>query len=166
MKRGFVLLPVLWCLVLSGCLSVSSFKDPFGAYEARMTIEARRTEAQETMARYERDARIAEAEQAAWARVGSARAWAGAVPLLGFLAGVTVIAVVYIRWNGRVTLARLKYGYGPFFQFQTPTLPATLSALQQQAAKRNQQVRVVGGVALLIDNATSRVVKRRRLLKG
>jgi hypothetical protein len=150
----------LCSLFLTGC-AFSGLHDPFGAYAARVAVEDRRAAAQETIARYDHDARIAEAENDAWARVGSARAWANTLPLLVLLGGATVVVVVYIRWNGRITLARMRYGFLPTRRPQG--VSATLADLQQLAARRNQHIQVVGGVALLIDNETGTVVKRRQI---
>jgi hypothetical protein len=163
---------IMTLLLLTGCFSVDGWKDPFGAYAARVTIEERRAASREAVARYSRDARIAEAENAAWAKVSAAWAWAWTLPLLAVIAGASVIVVVYIRWNGRVTIARMRYGYLP----KPPDLPRvlpkapserpTLAELQKLAANRNQHVEISGGVALLIDNETGEVIKRRRLLEG
>src|SRR3954468_10797215 len=99
--------------MLSGGFVVPSLKDPFGAYEAKVTINDRNAAARETIARYDRDARMAEAEQAAEAKVNTARAWTGMLPNVVLLVVIGAIVVVYIQWNGRITLARIKQGALP-----------------------------------------------------
>src|SRR5215210_6258682 len=98
---------------LSGCFIVPSLKDPFGAYEAKVTINDRNAQAKETIARYDRDARMVEAEQAADAKVNTAHAWAGMIPNVTLIIAACVIAVVLIQWNGRIMLARLAWGERP-----------------------------------------------------
>src|SRR4051812_35019210 len=91
----------LLCLAactLSGCFIGPSLKDPFGAYEAKVTINDRNAEAKETIARYDRDARMVEAEQAADAKVNTAHTWAGMVPNVALIMAACVIAVVFIQW--------------------------------------------------------------------
>ena len=127
---------------MTGCGAFSGLQDPFGAYAARITIEDQQAATQETIARYDHDARMVEAQNATWPR-SSARAWANSLPLLVFLAGATMIAVVYIRWNRKVTLAWMKYGYLPALCPTPRGVPTTLSAYSM-AAKRNQQLKVVG----------------------
>jgi hypothetical protein len=160
-KAFCVLCLVAW--VLTGCFSVPSLKDPFGAYAAKVTMNERNAEAQETLARYDQDARVAEAEQAASAKVDTARAWAGALPNVALIIGACVIVIVYIQWNGRITLARIKRGKlldsGSVNEVQGPNL----DELKTIAARRNQQFKVVNGVALLIDKTTGEIVKYRPL---
>lgn len=146
-------------IALSGCFVVPSLKDPFGAYEAKITINDRNAQAHETIARYDRDARIAEAEQAAQAKVDSARAWSGMVPNVALIMGMCVIVVVLISWSGRITLARIAWERPHTPQLPQPDIPA----LKAIAARRNQDFKVVNGVALLIDKDTGEVVKRRLL---
>ena len=67
-------------VALSGCFVVPSLKDPFGAYGAKVTINDRNAQARETIARDDRDARMAEAEQATEAKVNTAHAWADMLP--------------------------------------------------------------------------------------
>ncbi len=163
----------LLCLVvcmLSGCFIVPSLKDPFGAYEAKVTINERNAEARETTARYDRDARIVEAEQAAEAKVNTAHAWAGMVPNVALILAACVIAVVFICWNGRITLARLAWGeyaalLPPAHPAHPKSNPPRLNQLKALAARRNQHFTVVNGVALLIDKDTGEIVKQ-RLLDG
>jgi hypothetical protein len=170
MKRYFFLLAVMF--LLASCFSADGWKDPFGTYAARLAIEERRAASRETVAHYDHDARVAEAENAAWATVSTARAWSWTLPILAVIAGVSVIAVVYIRWNGKVTIARIRYGYllkPPELLRVLPKEPGrrpTLAELQELAANRNQHVEISGGVALLIDNKTGKVIKRRRRLEG
>src|SRR4030095_1006822 len=156
-----------WLLV--GC---NGLKDPSGAYDARVRIEERQAASRETVARYERDAQIARAENAAWAKVSTARAWSWTLPMLAVIVGASVVVMVYIRWNGKVTIARMRYGYLPYTPLRPRGLSTahlgqpTLDELQALAASRNQRVKIVDRVALLIDNETGEVVKRRRLLEG
>jgi hypothetical protein len=154
------------CLVawaLTGCFSMPSLKDPFGAYAAKVTINDRNAEARETVARYDRDARVAEAENAAGAKVDTARAWAGALPNVVLIIGACVIVVVYIQWNGRIILARIKRGIlldsGSVHEVQGPNL----EEMKMIAARRNQQFKVINGVAILIDKTTGEIVKQRTL---
>src|SRR5215213_1304926 len=101
----------LLCLAtaaLAGCFIAPSLKDPFGAYEAKVTINDRNAEAKETLAQYDRDARMVEAEQAADAKVNTAHAWAGMIPNVALIMAACVIAVVFIQWHGRITLARIR----------------------------------------------------------
>lgn len=160
---SFLLLCVA-TVVLSGCFVVPSLKDPFGAYEASITKNDRNAQARETIARYDRDARIAEAEQAAQAKVGTARAWSGMVPNVALIVAACVITVVLIYWSGRITLARMAWDIPTRPQSSQLAQPriATLKAI---AARHNQDFKVVNGVALLIDKDTGEVVKR-RLLNG
>jgi hypothetical protein len=162
MKQCTCTLVLFLCLALSGCVAM---KDPFGAYESRITIEDRRAAAREAVARYDRDARIAEAENAAWAKVSAARTWSWTFPLVVLIAGCSVVATVYIRWNGKVTIARLHYGFFPR-RPQPPVLPSDLVRLQHIAMRRNQRIKVTNGVALLVDKETGEVVAQRRLLEG
>jgi hypothetical protein len=150
---------------LSGCFVVPSLKDPFGAYEAKVTMNDRNAEARETIARYDRDARMAEAEQAAEAKVNTTRAWTGMIPNVVLLLIVGVIVVVYIQWNGRITLARIEWGEIPARPQPPQIAQPNLDQLKAIAARRNQHFKVVNGVALLIDKDTGEVVKR-RLLNG
>jgi hypothetical protein len=138
--------------MLTGCFSVSSLKDPFGAYEAKVTV-----------AQYDRDARIAEAENAAWASVGSAQAWSNTVPTVALIVGVSVAVVVYIHWHGRITLARVQSGELPQPWTRPQVGDAHLEELKTIAAQRNQQFKVVNGIALLIDKKTGAIVKQRPL---
>jgi hypothetical protein len=160
--KSFLLLCVVTC-ALTGCFSVPSLKDPFGAYEAKVTMNERDAQARETIAQYDHDARVAEAENAASAKVDTARMWAGALPNVALIIGACVIVVVYIQWNGRITLARIKRGKfldsGSVYAVQSPNL----EELKTMAARRNQQFKVVNGVALLIDKTTGEIVKHRTL---
>src|SRR6476661_3013072 len=106
MKITHLLFLCFAAFTLSGCFVVPSLKDPFGAYEAKVTMNERNAEARETIARYDREARITEAEQAANAKVNTARAWTGMIPNVVLLLIVGMIVVVYIQWNGRIALAR------------------------------------------------------------
>ena len=152
MRLKYLLLISFSAWMLTACLSMSSLKDPFGAYEAKVTI-----------AQYDREARIAEAEQAAWAKMGSARAWSNIVPTVALILGVSLVIVVYIQWHGRITLARIQSGALPQPQPQSQVGDAFLEELKAIAAQRNQQFKVVNGIALLIDKATGEIVKRRIL---
>lgn len=163
MKRISFLVLSLATLLLSGCFVVPSLKDPFGAYEAKVTMNERNAQAQETIARYDRDARIAEAKQATEAKVNTARAWTGMIPNVVLLLVVGAILVVYMYWNGRITLERIQRGEVPAARPQIES--STLRHLKQLAAQRNQYFSVVNGVAMLIDKDTGEVVKR-RLLTG
>jgi len=153
---------VAFCL--SGCFVMPSLKDPFGAYEAKVTINDRNAQAREAIARYDRDARMSEAEQAAQAKVNTAHAWADMLPNVTLILGACVITVVFIHWHGQITLERIKRG-----ELATPPMARrqvqgpTLEALKAIAARRNQHFKVVNGVALLIDKDTGEVVKRRLL---
>lgn len=138
--------------MLTGCFSVPSLKDPFGAYEAKVTI-----------AQYDRDARIAESENAAWASVGSARAWSNTVPTVALILGVSVAVVVYIHWHGRITLARVQRGELPQRRTRPQVGDDCIEKLKSIAAQRNQQFKVVNGVAFLINKSTGEVVKQRAL---
>lgn len=158
-KSFCVLCLVAW--VLTGCFSVPSLKDPFGAYAAKVTINDRNAEARETIAHYDRDARIAEAKQAADAKVSVARAWSNTLPNVALIVVNGVIVVVLIQWSGRITLARIKYGEWPQHEVRSP-IP-NLNELKRIAAQRNQQFKVVNGRALLIDKSTGQIVKRRTL---
>ena len=77
--------------------------------------------------------------------------------------GACVIVIVYIQWNGRITLARIKRGKlldsGSVNEVQGPNL----DELKTIAAQRNQQFKVVNEVALLIDKTTGEIVKYRPL---
>src|SRR5689334_19319684 len=160
---SFLLLCVA-TIALSGCFVVPSLKDPFGAYAASITMNDRNAQARETIARYDRDARMAEAEQAAQAKVDTARAWSGMVPTVALIVAVCVITVVLIYWSGRITLARLAWEIPN--QPHSPQLAQPdIGQLKAIAARRHQQFKIVNGVALLIDKDTGEVVKR-RLLKG
>ena len=153
----------LTAFTLSGCFVVPSLKDPFGAYEAKVTMNERNAEARETIARYDRDARITEAEQAANAKVNTARAWTGMIPNVVLLLIIGAIVVVYIQWHGRITLERIQRGeWPPPAKSRLPG--ATIEQLKQVAARHNQHFTVINGVALLIDKDTGEIVKRRRLL--
>ncbi len=160
--KSFLFLCVVTC-ALTSCLSIPSLKDPFGAYEAKVTMNERDAQARETIAQYDRDARVAEAENAARAKVDTVRAWAGALPNVALIIGTCMIVIVYIQWNGRITLARIKRGKlldsGSVHEVQGPTL----EELKTIAARRNQQFKVVNGIALLIDKATGEIVKHRTL---
>ena len=152
------------CLVawaLTGCFSVPSLKDPFGTYAAKITMNERNAEARETVARYDREARMAEAEQAADAKVSVARAWSNTLPNVALIVALCVVTVVLIQWSGRITLARIKQGELPQREVR-PHIPR-LDELKTLAARHNQQFKVVNGVALLIDNSTGQIVKRRTL---
>jgi hypothetical protein len=156
----------LLCLAactLAGCFAVPSLKDPFGVYEAKVTMNDRNAEARETIARYDRDARMVEAEQAAEAKVNTARAWTGMIPNVVLLLVVGAIVVIYIQWNGRITLARIQRGelFAPPARHQVRG--PTIEELTAIAARRNQHFKVVNGVALLIDKDTGEIVKRRSL---
>ena len=172
MNLRFCIVAVLLGWLLVGCFSPEALKDPFGAYDARVQIEDRRAISRETVARYERDAQIAGAENAAWAKVSTARTWSWTLPILAVIVGASVVVVVYIRWNGKVTIARLRYGYLPHAPLEpwglshAPPGQPTLEELQTLAASRNQRVKLAGGIALLIDKGTGKVVKCRRLLEG
>src|SRR4051812_44841277 len=90
------------CLVawaLTGCFSVPSLKDPFGAYEAKVNINERNAEARETVAHYDREARMAEAEQAADAKVSVSRACSNTLPNVALNIALCVITVVLIQWS-------------------------------------------------------------------
>lgn len=158
------LLLCLTSITLSGCFVVPSLKDPFGAYEANITINDRNAQAQETIARYDRDARIAEAEQAAAAKVDTARAWSGMVPNVALIVAACVITVVLIYWSGRITLARMTWEIPNRPQSPQLTQPS-ITKFKAIAARHNQDFKVVNGVALLIDKDTGEVLKR-RLLEG
>ena len=167
--KSFILL-WLAAFALSGCFVVPSLKDPFGAYEAKVTINDRNAQARETIARYDRDARMVEAEQAAQAKVNTAHAWADMLPNVALILAACVITVVFIHWNGRITLARIEWGEIPArprpSQIAQPSLDTpSIRKLKEIAARRNQHFKVVNGVALLIDKDTGEVV-RRRLLNG
>src|ERR1044071_3895230 len=99
MKHISVLFLGLAVFLLSGCFIVPSLKDPFGAYEAKVTMNDRNAQARETMARYERDARIAEAEQTTAAKVNTARAWTTMLPNVVLLFVMGAVIVVYIYWH-------------------------------------------------------------------
>lgn len=168
MKSLYLALLCLATCTLSGCFIVPSLKDPFGAYEAKVTINDRNAEARETIARYDRDARLVEAEQAADAKVNTAHAWAGMIPNVALILAACVIAVVFIQWNGRITLARLAWGERaslPLPRSPRPVHTLNLEQLKTLAERRNQHFTVVNGVAMLIDKDTGEVVKR-RLLNG
>ena len=153
---------------LSGCFIVPSLKDPFGAYEAKVTINDRNAEARETIARYDSDARMVEAEQAADAKVNTAHAWAGMVPNVALIIAACVIAVVLIQWHGRLMLVRLAWGERaslPLSRSPRPIDTPNHEQLKALAERRNQYFTVVNGVAMLIDKETGEVVKR-RLLTG
>jgi hypothetical protein len=158
-KAFYALCLVAWAL--TGCFSVPSLKDPFGTYEAKVTMNDRNAEARETVARYDRDARIAESEQAADAKVSVARSWSNTLPNVALIVALGVVTVVLIQWSGRITLARIKYGELP--QREVRSQIPTLNELKRIATQRNQQVRVVDGVVLLIDKSTGQIVKRRTL---
>jgi hypothetical protein len=159
-----------WLLV--GCFRADALNDPFGAYDAQVRIEERRAASHETVARYERDAQIAASENDAWAKVHTARTWSWTLPIFAVIVSASVVGVVYIRWNGKVTIARLRYGYLPHAPMEARGLsqaqpePPTLEELQTLAASRNQRVKLVSSIALLIDKETGEVIKRRRLLEG
>ena len=121
----------------------------------------RNAKAWETSARYDHDARIAEAEQAAEAKVGVARAWSNTLANVALIVALCAITLVFIHWRGRITLERGKNGALPSRKMRTP-MP-TLEELKRLAARRNQQFKVINGVALLIDQSTGEIVKRRRL---
>src|SRR5207253_11133028 len=108
MKTTSFLFLFLAAFTLSGCFVVPSLKDPFGTYEAKVTMNERNAEARETVARYDRDARMAEAEQAADAKVSVARAWSNTLPNVALIVALGVVSVVLIQWSGRITLARIK----------------------------------------------------------
>ncbi len=169
MKSISLLLLGLLTFSLSGCFVVPALKDPFGAYEAKVTINDRNAEARETIAHYDRDARMVEAEQAAGAKVNTAHAWAGMVPNVALILAACVIAVVFIHWHGRITLARLAWGERPALPPARPAHPLkdrpSIEQLKTLAERRNQSFTVVNGVALLIDKDSGEVVKR-RLLHG
>lgn len=158
-KALSVLCMLMW--VLTGCFNVPSLKDPFGAYAAKVTMNDRNAEARETLARYDRDARLAEAEQAADAKMSIARTWANTLPNVALIVVMGVIVVVLIQWSGRITLARIKYGQLPQHEVR-PQLPR-LDELRAIAARRNQHFKVVNGVALLLDKSTGQIVKQRTL---
>jgi hypothetical protein len=69
--------------------------------------------------------------------------------------------VVLIQWSGRITLARIKYGELPPREVRSQ-IP-DLNELKRIAAQRNQQFKVVKGVALLIDKTTGEIMKYRPL---
>ncbi len=158
-KAFSVLCGLMW--VLTGCFSVPSLKDPFGAYAAKVTMNDRNAEARETIARYDRDARLAEAEQAAAAKVSVAHAWANTLPNVALIVALCIITVILIYWSGRITLARIKYGGLP--QREVRSQLPNLNELKRIAAQRNQQFKVMNGVALLIDKSTGDIVKQRIL---
>lgn len=161
MRNRYLVLLCLVACTCSGCFGTPSLKDPFGTYAARITMNDRNAEAQETIARYDRDARIAEAEQMTEAKVNTAKAWTGMVPNVVLLLVVGTIVVVYIQWHGRITLARLAWGERP--GESAPITQWSFDNLQAMAAQRNQHFTIVNGVALLIDKDTGEVVKQRRL---
>lgn len=152
MRLKFLLLIFFIAWMLAACFRVSSLKDPFGAYEAKVT-----------MAQYDREARIVEAEQAAWAKVGSARAWSNIVPTVSLIIGLSLVVGKYIQWQGRITLARIQSGMLPKLETSDHIADADLEELKTVAAQRNQQFEVVNGIALLIDKRTGEIVKRRSL---
>ena len=165
MRNLYLIVLSLIACTCAGCFVVPSLKDPFGGYEAKITINDRNADARETIARYDHDARIVEAEQAAEATVNTARAWTGMIPHAVLLVVAGVIVVVSIHWQGRITLARLAWGELPARPQPRPIAPATLNKLQAIAAQRNQTFKVINGEALLIDKQTGEVIKR-RFLKG
>src|SRR5438128_935360 len=143
MKFFYLWLLCLAACTLAGCFVVPSLIDPFGAYEARVTMTDRNAEARETMARCDRDARMVEAEQAADAKVNTARAWSGMIANVVLLLVTGAIVVVYIQWNGRITLARIKRGELSAPPARHPVQGPTLEELQAIAARRNQHFTIV-----------------------
>ena len=165
MKRFYLVFLCLVACLLSGCFIVPSLKDPFGAYEAKVTINDRNALARETIASYDRDARMVEAEQAADAKVNMAQAWAGMIPNVALILAACVITVVFIHWHGRIILARLAWGEPPLGPRALHMAQPNFAQLKELAARRNQDFKVVNGVALLIDRDTGEVVKRRLLTR-
>ena len=158
-KTFCVLCLATW--VLTVCFSMPTLKDPFGVYEAKVTMNDRNAEARETIARYDRDARITEAEEAADAKVSVTRAWTGMLPTIAVILAAGVMGVVYLHWNGRITLERIKRG--ELGQREVKPYTPSIDELIKLADCRNQQFKVINGVALLIDKSTGEIVKQRTL---
>lgn len=163
MTHKYLLLLWITACLLTGCLHPSSLKDPFGAYAVQEAIADRNAQAVETVAQYDRDARIIEAEKRAWASVDRARSWANILPTIVLMICLCVVGVVYIHWNGQITLARVQSGELPQPRPRSQVSDAHLEELKTIAAQRNQQFKVVNGIALLIDKKTGAIVKQRPL---
>lgn len=165
-------------LILTACFVLDGPTDPLGATsrtqireDGKLAIEQTKADAEKYKAQMDKEARVAEAEQSAWGKVGTAKAWSGVLPTIVFIVAACVVVRTYLNWAGRIKLTKLKLeGQQPKL---TPLPSASspkaiahpdLTHLQITARQRGMDIRVVSGVAYLVDSQTGETVARRNLL--